>query len=77
MINWLIRHVLVVTDRWARQIDVRTLWPALIKNAQDVEMARHAFLLHAQNDPAWTRHYTQSEITQAVNELPIVMEQNQ
>ncbi|UZF92171.1 hypothetical protein [Bosea sp. NBC_00550] len=37
-----------------RQIDIEILWPACFRNSRDIDCARLAFAIHAQNDPAWT-----------------------
>lgn len=51
----LIRIILDWAAARGRALDIRFLWPSLKVQAETVEMARHAFLLHALRDPAWRR----------------------
>ena len=51
-VNWL----LSLWDAYRRHIDIHTLWPCIKAHAKnDVEIARAAFYLHVQRDPAWRR----------------------
>ena len=55
--------------RRQRDIDLKILWPQLLKEEPDLEAARTAFGLHAINDPAWTTDYTLAAITGFVDNL--------
>lgn len=52
-----------------RTLDVRFLWPALVRQAPDLEAARFAFASHVHNDSAWTRDFSEAERDQFVYSL--------
>jgi hypothetical protein len=52
-----------------RATDISTLWPACKKHAKDMDNAKSAFYMHASNDEAWTKDYTEDELITFVNKL--------
>lgn len=56
-------------DRWRRRVDIKELWPACKEHAKDIPHAKAAFFYHIIHDHAWTRHYTEYELWQFVEDL--------
>lgn len=52
-----------------RATDMDTLWPACKEHAESLDQAKAAFYLHASNDGAWTRDYTEQELIEFVGKL--------
>ena len=52
-----------------RRTDMNTLWPACKEHAKDLTHARIAFYMHASNDPAWTKDYTDDDLRIFIGQL--------
>jgi len=63
--NWLLKWWRATQ----RSTDLTTLWPVCKQHARDIDHARAAFFMHAVNDTAWTRDYSEDEIIARVSEL--------
>lgn len=55
--------------RHLRRIDLKILWPACKEKAPNMEIAKGAFAVHAFNDSAWTRDFSEAELTKFIEEL--------
>ena len=52
-----------------RATDMSKLWPVCREEAADLDHARAAFYLHASNDTAWTKDYSEAELIEFVGQL--------
>jgi len=52
-----------------RRTDLFTLWPLCKRHAKSLNHAKALFYAHAANDPAWTEHYTETELVNYVDKL--------
>lgn len=50
---WFFKWFMDKYNERRRAIDLETLWPACVSNAQDLDHAKAAFAFHAFSDPAW------------------------
>jgi hypothetical protein len=68
-VRWYQRVWDVVWKSRQRKIDAQILWPSIREQAPDIEVARHAFLKHAENDPAYS-NMSMHELRNYVWSLP-------
>lgn len=52
-----------------READLKILWPICKRDAPDLEHAKFVFAFHANNEPAWTKDYTEEELYHFINNL--------
>lgn len=65
MIGWLFKYWRTTQ----RATDMSTLWPACKEHANSLDEARMAFYMHASNDTAWTKDYTDDDLQIFIGQL--------